>query len=182
MIEPTDIIDDDIRLYRGDCRPLLSSLTGIDAVITDPPYGIGVEPATRRPSNYQRKAGMLPRDWDNEPADVSPLLGLAEVVVLWGGNYYILPPSRCWFVWHKPDAPPSMSNVELAWTNREANSRQFAWTTIHSSPTKPIRLIRWDSIPPNFRRVSRRSRTTPCDGLPAWADPRCSFPRVSERR
>ena len=55
-------------LHRADCLDVLP--IKVDAVVTDPPYGIGKDAATRRPSNYQRQAGMLARDWDNEPADL----------------------------------------------------------------------------------------------------------------
>lgn len=146
----TDVLGDDIFLFNADCRVVIPTLARPSAVITDPPYGIGVDPSVRRPSNYQRKAGMLPREWDMEPADVSTLIGLADVVVLWGGNYFMIPPSRCWFVWHKPDAPPTMSNVELAWTNLNQNARQFSHSIAATNaerighPTqKAIAVMRW---------------------------------------
>ena len=88
--------------------------------------------------------------WDDEPADVSGLLELAPLVAIWGGNYYPLPPSRGWLVWHKPDAVPSMSNAELAWTNQDRNTRQISWTIAATNaerlghPTqKPVRVMAW---------------------------------------
>ena len=135
-------------IYHADCMNVLP-LTA-DAVVTDPPYGIGKEAATRRPSNYQRKAGMMPREWDNEPADVSGLLDLAPLVAIWGGNYYPLPPSRGWLVWHKPDAAPTMASAELAWTNQDRNTRLITWSISATNaerighPTqKPVRVMAW---------------------------------------
>ena len=137
-----------VTLYNADCLDVLP-LTA-DAVVTDPPYGIGKNAATRRPSNYQRKAGMLPREWDNEPAEVSGLLELAPLVAIWGGNYYPLPASRGWLVWHKPDAVPTMANAELAWTNQDRNTRQISWSIAATNaervghPTqKPVRVMAW---------------------------------------
>lgn len=156
---PTDA--EPVRAIQGDCRDVLSELVGhIDATITDPPYGIGANPATRRPSNYQRLAGMKPRMWDMEAPDLTDILNVGGVCVVWGGNYFALPPSRGWLVWFKPDAVPSMSSVELAWTNRDANSRQLSYSIAATNaerighPTqKPVRVMRWTiqqlKLPPN---------------------------------
>jgi site-specific DNA-methyltransferase (adenine-specific) len=117
----------DATLILGDCREVLPTLGKVDAVVTDPPYGIGAAAGTRRPSNYQRLAGMLPRTWDNSPVgDIKNLLASGAKQVVWGGNYYRLPPSRGWLSWFKPDAPPSMASVELAWTNLNQNARQIS--------------------------------------------------------
>jgi site-specific DNA-methyltransferase (adenine-specific) len=48
------------------------------------------------------------------------------VQIIWGGNYYPLPPTRGWLSWFKPDAPPSMAHFELAWTNQDRNARQIS--------------------------------------------------------
>lgn len=135
-------------LILGDSEAM--ELKKADALITDPPYGIGKDAATRRPSNYQRKAGMLPREWDHEAAEVSWLLNLAPLVAIWGGNYYQLPPSRGWLVWHKPDAVPTMASAELAWTNQDRNTRQISWSIAATNaervghPTqKPVRVMAW---------------------------------------
>jgi site-specific DNA-methyltransferase (adenine-specific) len=141
----------DCELWCGDARRILPALTArFAAVVTDPPYGLGNTTARARPSNYQRAAGMTARVWDREPADVLPLLPLAPVIVIWGGNYYPLPPSRGWLSWFKPDAPPSMASVEFAWTNRDMNARQISHTIAATNaervghPTqKPLRVMRW---------------------------------------
>jgi len=72
------------------------------------------------------------------------------MLVIWGGNYYALPPSRGWLSWFKPDAPPSMANFELAWTNRDCNARQISHSISATNgervghPTqKPERVMRW---------------------------------------
>jgi site-specific DNA-methyltransferase (adenine-specific) len=102
-------------LYLADCLTIHPSLPKVDAVITDPPYGIGF---AAQPTDYQRKNGMKPQDWDNEKApDIHALRALGAVQIIWGGNYYDLPPTRGWLSWFKPDAPPSMAHFELAWTN-----------------------------------------------------------------
>lgn len=142
------VLSDSVSIINADCRAVLP--LACDAVVTDPPYGIGKDAATRRPSNYQRMAGMTPRDWDNEAPDVAFLLALAECVVIWGGNYYGLPPTRGWLSWFKPDAPPSMASLELCWTSRDMNARQISHSIAATNgervghPTqKPVRVMVW---------------------------------------
>lgn len=141
----------DATLYLGDCREILPDLPAVDAVITDPPYGIGI---ANQPTNYQRRNGWADKkDWDNEPVSqelLKSLLGLGKVSVVWGGNYFGLPASRCWLVWHKPDGPQSFSKVELAWTNMDKLAGYFRYTISETNqervghPTqKPLRLMQW---------------------------------------
>lgn len=140
---------DGVWLYEGDCLDVLPRLEAgsVDAVVTDPPYGIQF---AAQPTKWQRLAGAKPHGWDDAPADVSRLLKLAPVVCIWGGNYFPLPPSRGWLIWTKPDAPPSMGSVEMAWTNRDANSRNIQHSISSTNaercghPTqKPLAVMRW---------------------------------------
>lgn len=138
----------DAILYHGDCLEILPTLPKVDAVITDPPYGIGF---AAQPTNYQRAAGMRPQAWDDSPITRLPeLLLLGNTQVVWGGNYYTLPPSRGWLSWFKPDAPPSMASFELAWTNLDQNSRQIKQSIAATNaervghPTqKPLVVMCW---------------------------------------
>jgi hypothetical protein len=112
-------------LYLGDCRDILPTLGKVDAVVTDPPYGIGF---AAQQTKWQRRAGKTPESWDDHTVDA--VLSLPELApcIIWGGNYYALPPTRGWLSWHKPDAPPSMASFELAWTSFDQNARQYSVT------------------------------------------------------
>jgi DNA modification methylase len=140
--------EDGIMIYHGDCRELIPMLPKADAIITDPPYGIGF---AAQPTKWQRLAGKLPEAWDNSPAVfASALVELSPVVVLWGGNYFPLPSSRGWLSWYKPDAPPSMGHFELAWTNLDRVTRQISCSISQTNaervghPTqKPEAVMRW---------------------------------------
>lgn len=146
MADP--VIIGDCQLYLGDCRDILPTLPKVDAVITDPPYGIGF---AAQPTKWQRRAGQAPEEWDDTTvSDLNSLLELGDVQVVWGGNYYALPLSRGWLSWFKPDAPPSMASFELAWTNLDRNARQLAVSISQTNaervghPTqKPLPLMRW---------------------------------------
>lgn len=119
-----EILADGIELYLGDCREVLPTLGKVDAVVTDPPYGIGF---AAQPTKWQRRAGQLAETWDDLTVDgLQDLLALGAKQVVWGGNYYPLVPSRGWLSWFRPDAPPSMGSVEFAWTNLDQNPRQIS--------------------------------------------------------
>lgn len=135
-------------LYLADCMEVLPTLERVDAVITDPPYGISF---AAQPTKWQRRAGKKPEGWDDETAlNIDALRSLGDAQVIWGGNYYELPPSRGWLSWFKPDAPPSMASFELAWTNMNRNARQFSQSIAATNservghPTqKPLALMKW---------------------------------------
>lgn len=134
-----------IVIYHGDCREILPMLPKVDLVLTDPPYGIGF---ASQPTTGQRAAGMKPEKWDDEKITLPEFN--ADKIVIWGGNYFALPISRGWLSWYKPDAPPSMGNVELAWTNQDRNSRQISHSIAATNPErvghptqKPLAVILW---------------------------------------
>lgn len=135
-------------LYLADCMQVLPALEKVDAVITDPPYGISF---AAQPTKWQRRAGMTSEEWDDKTvSEIEALLALGDKQCVWGGNYYKLPPSRGWLSWFKPDAPPSMANFELAWTNQDRNARQFSQSIGATNaervghPTqKPLALMLW---------------------------------------
>lgn len=139
-------------LYLGDCLEILPVLPKVDAVITDPPYGIGF---AAQPTAYPRKNGMKPTNWDDAAVPIRVLgavLFQGPINVVWGGNYYAnhFLPSRGWLSWFKPDAPPSMANFELAWTNLDRNARQISCSIAETNaercghPTqKPLKVMRW---------------------------------------
>lgn len=137
-----------MQLYHGDCLKVLPTLGKVDAVVTDPPYGIGF---ASQPTTGGRARGQVKETWDDERVEgLLGILDIAPVMVVWGGNYYALPPSRGWLSWYKPDAPPSMASLELAWTNQDRNARQIQWSIAATNaervghPTqKPVRVMTW---------------------------------------
>ncbi len=138
---------DGITIYHGDCREVLPALGRFDALISDPPFGLGK--ALSGGTWGAKYSGGL--SWDQEfPKFLPSIIERCAVAALWGGNYFGLPPSRCWLVWQKPDAVKTMSPVELAWTNLDSNSRFISHTIAATNaervdhPTqKPLRVMRW---------------------------------------
>ena len=118
-------------------------------LITDPPYGIGkINQGGGRPEHFKDTL-----KWDlatPEKLFLDWLISKSDKAIIWGGNYFDLPPSRCWLAWVKRDAVPSMASIELAWTNFDANAKFFDWTIAATNgervahPTqKPLALMRW---------------------------------------
>ena len=143
----------DATLYLGDCLKILPTLGKVDAVITDPPYGITRVWSSGSERHGWTKAnaeGVLRNQWDDKPLDMAAcnlLLGAADDHIIWGGNYFPLPQSRCWLVWNKPERGFSLAEAELAWTSRDAVVRVFDGRRSdpdREHPTqKPISLMRW---------------------------------------
>ena len=146
MVEP--VIIGNAELWLGDCREILPTLPKVDAVVTDPPYGLG---SKMQGGTWGAKEGFKEMlDWDSEAPSVDALLAIADkapFTVMWGGNYYGLPPSRCWLVWDKANAVPTMADCELAWTNLDRPAKRFrglVGRVEYGHPTqKPLDLMKW---------------------------------------
>lgn len=69
-------------------------------------------------------------DWDEappEPALIDALRAMSRYQVLFGGNYFALPPARCWLVWDKLNGQNDYADCELAWTNLDKPVRRIVW-------------------------------------------------------
>ena len=142
-------------LYLGDCLEILPTLEKVDAVITDPPYGLGDKwkgGGGSRRSSWRFNPSEA-KSWDMQPAQgVVGLARFAEEVVIWGGNYYAMPPSRCWLLWDKKQNDNfTTGQAEMAWTNLDRPVRMFRFAQceqanegVKSHPTqKPLALMKW---------------------------------------
>jgi len=152
----TEIIGD-ATLILGDCRDVLPTLPKADAVVTDPPYGIGEAAG----ANKSRSKIAVAKDygnaaWDDQPIDAD-LLRLVMLSgrwnVIFGGNYYSLPPTRCWLVWDKLNSG-DFADCELAWTNlpKAVRRLQYLWNGMIRAPgetrgdhptQKPVGVMSW---------------------------------------
>jgi hypothetical protein len=122
-----------------------------DAVVTDPPYGIGSLMHGGTWAVKQERQLSMMREWDATTSqkffDMIEAMGIPSVV--WGGNYFSTPASRCWLVWNKPEFP-TMSSAELAWTNLDKNAKRLECPRAHQADgakehatQKPVRVMSW---------------------------------------
>lgn len=141
----------DATLYLGDCVDILPTLDKVDAVITDPPYGMGEvlkDKGGRWAGLYTEQNGFA---WDKTaPEIVLTFPSIAQKVIIWGGNFFDLPVSKSWLVWNKIIRNFSSSVCELAWTNLDKPINAFDYShgqlAIEGKqhPTqKPLPLMIW---------------------------------------
>jgi len=151
------------RLICGDCLEVLPTLPKVDAVITDPPYGIGE--SSKKVANRQRKGNSTAMadqrdygafDWDQSPPDASLIQAIrdkGEYQAFFGGNYFGLPATSCWLVWDKLNGDNDFADCELAWTNWPKAVRRLQWrwngmirqgNEERYHPTqKPLEVMKW---------------------------------------
>jgi len=141
-------------LYLADCRDILPTLAKVDAVITDPPYGIqrdGKPPST---SSHGGHKGYDFMGWDScapDAATFKAILAAADRQIVWGANFYPehFAGSMGWLVWDKGQRI-SQSDAELAYTNMQKALRVFTLNraalaqdgAVHPTQ-KPLALMMW---------------------------------------
>lgn len=145
------VIIGDCTLYQGDCLEIMPTLDKVDAVVTDPPYGLG--DWNNRGTNKNR-----PFDSDETQKWDRPLLGIhintmreiSKMQIFWGANYYLdfLPRTKQMYIWNKNIRNMHFNDCEIAWCSgwREA-SRVFDLSPNglkKQHPTqKPLKLMKW---------------------------------------
>ena len=159
------VIIGDATLYFGDCIDIIPTLEKVDAIITDPPYGINYDPSIHKKYDGQEN-NMKKIIGDEKEMDFSFLFLMQCKKIIWGAeNFYNQLPHRGrWYCWHKRSPamkPNSMrgGDFELAWSNEKSGFYKF-FNLIHGGvinndsitgnnseryhPTqKPIALMKW---------------------------------------
>ena len=144
-------------LYLGDCAEILPTLDKVDAVITDPPYGINEnrkKVASRGKLAAPKDYGEF--DWDKAPPPdelIELIRTKGQYQAFFGGNYFTLPPTSCWLVWDKLNGDNDFADCELAWTNWPKAVRRLQWrwngmirqgNEERFHPTqKPLGVMKW---------------------------------------
>jgi DNA modification methylase len=146
-----EVIGDAVLLL-GDCRDILPTLGRVDAVVTDPPYGLG--DWNNRGTNAARPFDSdATQEWDKPitAEHIDLMRAASKHQVFWGGNYYLdlLPRTKQMFVWNKGIRGMHFNDCEIAWCSqfREA-CRVFDFSPSRQEakehPTqKPIALMQW---------------------------------------
>lgn len=124
-----------------------------DLAIVDPPYGIGMDGGN---VGYKGFNNFKKKDWDNKTPNeeyFNELLRVSKNQIIWGGNYFILPPTRCYLVWDKGEGfyNRTYAECELAWTSFDKNTCKIKYDPLAKGdykgkihPTqKPVALYKW---------------------------------------
>ena len=160
----------DCRLILGDCLEIMPHLERVDAVVTDPPYGIGEGNA----KGQTREKLAAPRQyagadgWDASPASAEHMAlmrGMSTHQIIFGGNFFDgLGPTSCWLIWDKQNTG-DFADCELAWTNMPKAVRRIYWRwngmirkgdDVREHPTqKPVGVMEWciNHLPPDAETI-----------------------------
>lgn len=124
-----------------------------DLAIVDPPYGTFDETKKieRTGGTWSKKYTKKVKQWDfaPQPEYFKELFRISKNQIIWGGNYFNLPPCRCFLIWEKLSISESfsMAMCEYAWTSFNSNAKLFKYmpqdsNRIHHTQ-KPVDLYRW---------------------------------------
>lgn len=138
----------DCTLYLGDCIRVLPHIGRFDAAVTDPPYGIGAAKGAH--SNLK----MADKNWDESPIGknhIDAIFSSSDHQIIWGGNYFDLPPCRGFLIWDKSPMPPSYAFGEMAWSSLPINAAKWSGKVGYETPVKyrshptqkPVSLMDW---------------------------------------
>lgn len=143
----------DARLYLGDCMDILPTLPKVDAVITDPPYGINAARTRNSAKDGWVDYGFDGWDKERPGREIFDLMrDCSDLQVIWGGNYFTdyLPPSQQWLSWDKGQDGFSLADFELAWSSQNKACRRINYPRAlalkdgKQHPTqKPLAVMRW---------------------------------------
>jgi DNA modification methylase len=126
-----EVLAEGVEVFCGDMLQILPTLPMFDAIVTDPPYGIGE--STEK--NMSRGTLAAPKDygsydWDKSPASpeqIQLIRARSRSQIIFGGNYFELGPTSCWLVWDKQNGDNDFADCELAWTNLPKAVRRIYW-------------------------------------------------------
>ena len=138
-------------IFNIDCMGLMARYPDkhFDLAVVDPPYGIGdkFKGGKTAKMNFNE---IVNKDWDKVPSDdyFSELQRVSKNQIIWGGNYFNLPPTRCFIVWDKIISEDfSLAMAELAWTSFDKLAKIYKLQVpkngkIHPTQ-KPVKLYDW---------------------------------------
>lgn len=135
--------------YNEDCLEAMKKMPDkyFDLAIVDPPYGISITDSGRL-GKYNKNSNR----WDDViPTDeyFEELFRVSKDQIIWGGNYFVLPATRCYVIWDKKQ-PENLSFAmsEFAWTSFDRSAKTFYRSPMQDKnrfhPTqKPVALYEW---------------------------------------
>jgi len=136
-----------INIYNQDCLEAMKSMQDnqFDLAIVDPPYGIGISKNPVRQKHNKK-------EWDNSiPTKeyFKELFRISKNQIIWGGNYFDLPPTQGFFIWDKKQPHDfSLAMCEYAWSSLQKPAKMWSLSVLKDKgkihPTqKPVELYEW---------------------------------------
>ena len=138
-------------IYNQDCMEAMKEMSDnqFDLAIVDPPYGIQINSAGWIKAKKQKKIHKQ-ANWDDKPPTkefFTELFRVSKNQIIWGGNYFDLPPTRTVLCWDKRKGDNNFSMWEMAWTSFDKPAKIFRQNSggdhrIHPTQ-KPVKLYEW---------------------------------------
>ena len=137
-------------IYNQDCMEAMKEMSDnqFNLAIVDPPYGIDIN-SSGRLGHYGGKG----KKWDKDTPSkqyFNEIERVSKNQIIWGGNYFNLPPTRCFLIWDKQQPHNvSFASCEYAWTSFNLSAKTFYMRpqnadNIRIHPTqKPVKLYEW---------------------------------------
>ena len=139
--------------YNMDCMEYMKSLPdkAFDLAVVDPPYGISINHNMGRRKG-DKHSDYKPVKWDDAAPQkeyFNELFRVSKNQIIWGANYFCMPPTKCFIVWRKPQISEdvSFSMLEYAWASFDSTSKE--WIGMSAEPDrihptqKPVALYAW---------------------------------------
>jgi len=141
------ILTDKLTITQEDNMKLMSRYADnyFELAIVDPPYGIGISKNPVRQMHEKKQ-------WDNNIPDkkyFTELMRVSKNQIIWGGNYFNLPPTQGFFIWDKKQPHDfSLAMCEMAWSSFQKPAKMWTLSVLKEQgkihPTqKPIELYEW---------------------------------------
>lgn len=117
-------------LRNMDCMDLMREYPDkhFELAIVDPPYSLGPRLQGGSSSQFIKNQKEKINTWDSSVPEENyfkELFRVSKNQIIWGGNYFNLPPTRCFIIWDKTNRGISYSDCEYAWTSFDSPSRIF---------------------------------------------------------
>lgn len=128
-----------ILLINADCMEGMKYIKDkeINLACVDPPYGIGADkgtaiynPSLKWKTPHNGNGNIILGDWDKDQPTEEYFIELVRVSknqIIWGGNYFQLPPTSCYLIWDKQNDKSFFADAELAWTSFKTSVRIFRY-------------------------------------------------------
>ncbi len=141
----------DINLNQGDCMKAMAKMpdNAYDLAIVDPPYGLGKKIYSGGDKGCKFHTLFGENKWDDNvpPKEYfKELFRVSKNQIIWGGNYFDLPPTRTIICWDKKKGDNNFSMWEMAWTSFDKPAKIYRQSSMGERihPTqKPIKLYEW---------------------------------------
>lgn len=139
--------------YNMDCTEGMKEFPDkyFELAIVDPPYGININNNMGRRKG-DRHSNYKKVEWDSKPPTEDyfrELFRISQNQIIWGANYFQLPPNKCFIVWKKPQISEnvSFSMCEYAWASFDSTAKVielYGQEIDRIHPTqKPVKLYEW---------------------------------------